>query len=219
MAAIPTAQADATPERKLPGAIMRLVAAGLKARGFDVNLPEHEDERRMSIKRWGGHCDLSVDDFGFVEWECLPWATKEPDLKITADITAFLLSGKVDGHPSQGNGHNLRGTSFMAIAGQELRARGFSVGLEVYQDNRLFEFWAEILIKNVAASANAMVGISDDGSIFWECDYPYEVTEITDSPTYFAVLENHRELTDSIVATVAHAVALASGIDTGDVDG
>lgn len=219
MTARRTATADATPERKLPGALMRLVADGLKERGFDVHLPKCEDERRLSVRRWGGHCDLSVNDFGFVEWECLPWASKKPDPKLTADIVTLLLSGKTDNRPSQDNGRNLHGTSFKGIVGHELRARGFDVALDVCEDNELLEVWSDLLVKNPVVHANAIIRISDDGAISWECDYPYswecdypyEITEITDSSNYLAVLENHHELTDSIVTTVACALTLSSG--------
>jgi hypothetical protein len=195
---------------------MRLVADGLTARGFDVRLPEHEDERRISVERWGGRCDLSLNDFGLVEWECVPWASKEPDPKLTADIATFLLRGKADDCPAQKNSHYSRGTSFMGIAGYELRARGFDVSLEIFEDNTMFEVWADLLVENQAAHPNAFVRISENGAISWEYDFylPYEVAGITGS----VALENNRELSDSIVATVAGAIALSSGLPAGDGD-
>lgn len=208
--------AGTAPEPALPGALMRLVADGLTARGFDVRLPKYEDERRISVERWGGRCDLSLNDYGLVEWECVPWASEEPDPKLTADIATFLLTGKVDGYPAQKNTHDPRGTSFTGIAGHELRARGFDVCLEVFEDNDLFEFWADILIKNLATHPNALVRIGEDGAISWEYDFylPYELAGIAGS----AALENVLELSDSIVTTIAGAVALSSGLPAGDSD-
>jgi hypothetical protein len=203
------------------GELMRLVADGLKARGFDVLLPESADDRRVSVGRWGGRCDLVVNDYGIVEWGCRPWASDEPDPGLTADIATFLLAGKADG-PSRDGVDQSRGMTFKGIVGSELRARGFDVSLEVYEDNVMLEVLAEILVKNPAVRTDATIHVSDEGEIFWECDYPFEVREITDPSEYLAALENNRvltdsennrALTDSIVATVARAVALSSGID------
>lgn len=218
MVATPTVPADTAAERKMPGALMRLVADGLKERGFDVHLPQHEDERRLSIERWGGRCDLSVHDLGLVEWECTPWASKEPDPKLVADIAAFLLAGKTNEPLVRKNDDRQRGTSFMGIVGHELRARGFDASLDVCEDNASFEFWADILVKNPTIRTDAIIRIGEDGAIFWESDYPHEIAEITDSPTYFAVLENYRELSGSIVTAIAHAVALSSGVAGGDAN-
>jgi hypothetical protein len=208
--------AGTTAELVLPGTLMRLVADGLTARGFGVRLPKYEDERRISVERWGGRCDLSLNDFGLVEWECVPWSREEPDPKLTADIATFLLTGKADDCPAQKNSHGSHGTSFLGNAGYELRARGFAVCLEVFEDNTLFEVWADILVKNRAAHPNALVRISEDGAISWEYDFylPYEVAGISGS----VALENNLELSDSIVTTVAGAVALSSGRPVGDAD-
>jgi hypothetical protein len=211
MVVTPTVPAETDAEWKMPGALMRLVADGLKERGFDVQLPQYEDERRFSVERWGGRCDLSVHDLGLVQWECTPWASKDPDPKLLADIAEFLLAGKITEVLARKSDDKLRGTSFMGTVGYELRARGFDVCLDVCEDNTLLEVWADILVKNPTARTDAIIRVSEDGAISWESDYPYEIAEITDSPTYFAVLENCRELADSIVTAIAHAVALSSG--------
>jgi hypothetical protein len=202
-------------QEPVPGMLMHLVTDRLKAHGFGVHLPEEEDERRVHVERWGGRCDLSVGDSGFVEWECAPWASDKADPKLTADIAAFLLAGKDEDNPRQGSGYDPRGLSFKGIVGNELRARGFDVGLEVYEDNELFEAFTEIVVTNPAIHPNASVRITNDGAIAWECDYPYEVAAITDTPEYSAVLADPAGLADSIVTTVAHAISLSSGMPDG----
>lgn len=199
------------PERVPAGELMRLVAEGLIARGFEVRLPEEEDERRLSVARWGGRCELSVSDFGFVEWECTPWASREPDPDLTSDITTFLLTGDIGNHPSLGNARRLPGMLFKGIVGHELRARGFNVALQVYEDNHLFDVWADIIVTNHAACAYEFIHIADDGSIAWEREYPYEVRAVTKSPKFLEVFADYRSLADSIAATAARAVALSSG--------
>jgi hypothetical protein len=202
----------------LPGHLMRLVADELRARGFGVHLPAWEEERRMSVERWGGRCDLSVGGFGLVEWECIPWASNEADPMLVADIAAYLLTGKDEDYPCQGGGDNAHGMSFKGIAGNELRARGFDVGLEVYEDTDRFEVFAEIVVTNPVIHPNASVRISDDGGISWECDYPYEVAVIAGTQEYLDVLADPGGLADSIVSTIARAVWLSSGVPGGDAD-
>jgi hypothetical protein len=198
-----------------PGELMRLVTERLKAHGFSVHLPEQEDERRVHVERWGGQCDLSIGDSGFVEWECAPWASDKADPRLTADIAAFLLAGENEDNPRQNGGYDPRGLSFKGIVGNELRARGFDVGLEVYEDNELFEAFTEIVVTNPVIHPNATVRIASDGAIAWECDYPYEVAAITDTPEYPAALAEPGELADSITGTVARAISMASGTGTG----
>lgn len=190
------------------GELMRLVADGLSALGFGVDLPECDDGCCLSVERWGRRCELSVSDCGIITWECIPRASHETSPKLTADIAAFLLTGK--DHPRQdGAGDELAGMSFLGVTGNELRARGFDVGLEIYEDNQRFEVSADILVKNPVIHPTAKVYIGGDGAIVWECDYPYEAGVIADTPEYFAVLANTHGLADSIVARVAHAISLS----------
>jgi hypothetical protein len=218
MTAERTAVAGTPPGDMLPAGLMRLVADGLKAHGLGVRLPAREDGCRISVERWGGHCDVSVSDFGLVGWECFPWAGHEADPKLTAGAAAFLLTGRDEDCPCQGSAHDRRGMSFKGIVGNELRARGFDVGLEAYEDSDLFEVAAEIVVTNPVIHPNANVRISDDGAIAWECDYPYEATAITDTPEYFAVLASPGELAESIVATAARAISLLPGMPAGDAN-
>jgi len=193
---------------------MRLVAEGLQAREFDVRLPEFADERRLRVERWGGRCDLSVSDLGLVEWECTPWASREPDPELIADIVTFLLTGEAGNHPPARNVSRLPGMSFRAAVGNELRARGLDVRLEVYEDNKIFDVWAELQVVNPAIHDQAFAFVSDDGAIAWEREYPCELMSITGSLKYFEALANYRELAASITATVARAVSLSAGMST-----
>ncbi len=208
-------RAGTAPGDMLPGVLMRLVAEGMKADGFTVHFPAREDERRICIDRRGGRCDLLVSDSGLVEWECVPWASSAADPKLTADIAAFLLTGNDEDYPRQAAGGNPRGMPFRGIVGNELRARGFDVRLDVYQDGARFEVFADILATSPVHHLNASVRISDNGAIAWERDYCHEATAITGSPEYFPALADPGELADSIVTTVARAIALSSGTSAG----
>jgi hypothetical protein len=211
-----TTAADTTPGDMRPGKLMHLVADKLKVRGFDVHLPTWENECRISIERWGGHWDLTVDDFGLVELDFIPWASGKADPKLAVDIATFMLTGKDQDHLCQGAENNAQGMSFKGIAGNELRAKGFNVDLEVYEDDSRFEVLTEILVTNPAIHPNASIRIGDDGGITWECDYPYEVTALTDTPEYLAMPANPGEIAESIVTIVARAISLSAGAPGGD---
>jgi hypothetical protein len=208
--------AKSTSEGIAPGELMRLVTNRLKAHGFRVQLPEWTDERWISVERWGGCCELSVDDSGFVEWECVPWGGDKTNPKPAADISTFLLTGRTGNYPCERDWRNTRGMTYMGTVGQELRTRGFDVCLEVHEDNDYLEVFARILVTNPVTRPNAKVRISDDGSVEWQCGYRCELTATTDTSGYLDMLTHLRELANSIAATVAHAIALASGVVSGE---
>jgi hypothetical protein len=183
---------------------MRLVANELRARGFDVDLPAWEDGRRLSVERWGIQCNLSVHDFGLVEWECEPWPGEKADPILVADIAAFLLTGSEES-PRASDGHSARGMTLKAIAGNELRDRGFTVSLDVYEDLELLEVDADIVITNSVRHPIANVRVSDDADLMWECNYRCGATGVELS-----------EVASSIASTVAHAMRLSSGASEGD---
>lgn len=71
----PIATLDAN--RTKPGELMRLVAEGLTANGFDVRPPEYEGGCRLSIGCQGARCTVAVTDWGDVEWEYCPQVSDE----------------------------------------------------------------------------------------------------------------------------------------------
>jgi len=132
----PIATLDAN--RTKPGELMRLVAEGLTANGFDVRPPEYEGGCRLSIGCQGARCAVSVSDWGDVEWEWRPWASGKADPKQTADVATALLTGRAQDYPRRGNGYGRDGLTFKGIVGLELKARGFGVELEVYEDEEAY---------------------------------------------------------------------------------
>lgn len=78
---------DSAVGRAQPGELMRLVAGGLTGNGLDVRLPESQDGRRLAIGGQGGRCVLSVEDTGYIEWECRA--------KVVQAISQGLPGGRV----------------------------------------------------------------------------------------------------------------------------
>lgn len=181
-----------------PGELMHMVADRLSAHGLDVALPELDDGRRLSITGGVGRCELSVGDCGHVECEYTLPDRGDAAPKRIADVATMLLTGQGEGYPRQGTGYGQPGISLKGIAGLELKARGFDVDLEVYEDYVCYDVFASIVVTNPGPGANGAVRVGDDGIIIWEQDYP---AEPADTPS--------AKLADSIVATLTQAISIS----------
>lgn len=177
-----------------PGELMRMVADRLRARGLNVGLPTIEEARRLSVRGGGGRCELSVGDCGHIECEySLPDRGEAAPERI-ADVATMLLTGHAGSYPRRGAGYGQPGISLKGVAGLELKARGFDVGLEVYEDYVCYDVFASIVVTNPGTGTNATIRVGDDGVIIWEQDYPAAPSG---------------KLADSIAATLTQAMSLA----------
>ncbi len=195
--------------RTRPGELMRLVAGGLAANGFDVRPPDYEDGCRMTIGCQGARCAVSVSDWGDVEWECCPWASDEADPKQIADVATVLLTGRAQDNPRRGNGYGREGLTFKGIVGLELRARGFDVDLEVYEDEDYFDARAEIVVTNPGSGKDAAVHVADDGSVTWLRDYWAEAATIIWEPEFCGWFDDPAKVAGAAVETITRAMSQA----------
>jgi len=195
--------------RTEPGELMRLVADGLTACGFDVRPPEHEGGCRMAIGCEGSRCAVAVTDWGDVEWECVPQAGGEMDPKQIADIAATLLTGQAQAYPRLGTGYGHGSVTFKGIVGLELKARGFHVDLEVYQDEDYFDARAEIVVTSPGSGHDATVHVTDDGSVTWTRDYWAEAATVAWGPDdYCGWITDPGKVASDVVARVTRAMSL-----------
>lgn len=194
-------------DRTKPGELMRLVAEGLTANGFDVRPPEYEGGCRMTIGCQDARCSLSVSDWGDVEWECCPRASDEADPKQIADVATTLLTGRATDHPREGNGYGHDGITFKGIVGLELKARGFDVDLEVYEDADYFDARAEIVVTNPGSGQDATVHVADDGSVTWTRDYWVEAATIIWEPEFSGWIADPAKVANAVVETVTRAMS------------
>lgn len=208
---------NAVAQSPVPGELMRLVADGLEARNYRCEYSPGGESGWISACCAGARCYLLVCDDGLAEWEFVPCAASAADPELTAGVAVFLLTGKDGGCPP-GNRCRTRGLSFKGIAGTELRARGFHVSLEVYEDRGAFTVESEILVTSPAGDSDASVRITDEGGIFWECGHACAVTAVPGMPEYGAVVADPAGLADSIVRTVTHAVSLLPGMAGASAD-
>ncbi len=194
--------------RTEPGELMRLVADGLTACGFDVRPPEHEGGCRMAIGCEGSRCAVAVTDWGDVEWECVPQAGGEMDPKQIADIAATLLTGQAQAYPRLGTGYGHGSVTFKGIVGLELKARGFHVDLEVYQDEDYFDARAEIVVTSTGSGDGATVYVTDDGSVTWTRDYWAEAATVAWGPDdYCGWIADPGKVAADVVTRVTRAMS------------
>jgi len=201
------ASASAADLAQKPGELMRLVAGGLTMNGFDVRLPEREDGCRLTIGCQGARCALSVSDWGYVEWECSPWASDEADPKQIADLATTLLTGRGGDYPRRGKGYERPGLTLKGIVGLELKARGLDVDLEVYEDEHYFDAQAEIVVTNPGTGGDAKVRVTDDGSVTWARDYWAEAATIIWEPEYCGWIADPAEVAGAVVETITRAMS------------
>jgi hypothetical protein len=193
--------------RTEPGELLRLVAEGLTANGFDVRPPKHEGGCRMAIGCETVRCAVAVSDWGDVEWECWPQAGYEADPKQVADMAATLLTGHARDYPRLGNGYGHDTVTFKGVVGLELKARGFDVGLEVYEDEDYFDALAEIVITSADPGDGATVHVTDDGSITWTRDYWAEAATVIWEQDFCGQIADPEKVAAAVVATITAAMS------------
>jgi hypothetical protein len=203
-----TAVVDVVPAGLLPGDLMRLAGAGLAGHGVAVRLPAREDERRLDLVSGGRACGLLVSDAGFACLDCGPADDDGVSPVLSADIADFLLTGESRYGRRLSSATCDPSSSFAAIAGRELRARGFYVRLEVLADDVDLEAVVHVVVTAPVTGAGARVVVSAGGAISWECDCLHYLAGGR-AGTSAAVLAGF------IAGRVAGALALASGREAG----
>lgn len=154
-----------------PGELMRMVAAGLAGCGFDVRLPEHEEERRLLVSSQDAECALTVGDWGETELEYSPRSAEDVDPARLADMASVLLTGRPGGAGHSGVGQRHGGLTLKGIVGLELRTRGMSVALDVCEDEANLDVYAEIVAVRPGSPDAGRVRVADSGSLTWQRDH------------------------------------------------
>jgi hypothetical protein len=154
-----------------PGEIMRMVAAGLAEAGYEVWLPDHPDDRCLVVMWRRARCLLTVTDWGQAEWEYRPRNSVVPAPRWLAALTAALLTGQAGTASAPKGAQDRAGLSSRALAGLELRARGFDITLDVVTDTECLEAYAEIVVTVPGCAEAADVRITDEGTVTWTRNY------------------------------------------------
>ena len=206
----PTATLDAG--RNEPGELMRLVADGLTANGFEVRPPECEGGCRLTIGCHRARCTVAVTDWADVEWEWCPLPSGEADPKRIADVATTLLTGDAQDYPRLGNGYGHDTVTFKGVVGLELKARGLAVDLDIYQDEDYFDAHAEIVVTSPGSEADAAVHVADDGSLTWTRDYWAEAAASAWAPDSCGGIADPEKVAGAVVATITRAMSQLAAV-------
>jgi hypothetical protein len=163
-----------------PRSVMRDVAARLSAAGFDVQQEDGDDGLQLDIGCDGARCLAWAGETGYAEWE---WHLAGPaDPKQVADLATLLLAGTASDLTRRGDGYGRAGITFKGIVATELAARGLSVHLGVYEDQRNYDVTAEVVVTSPARAQAGTIYVTDSGTLTWACDYWDETTAGTPPP-------------------------------------
>jgi hypothetical protein len=196
-----------TAERTRPGTLLRLVIDGLAGSGLAIIPPEHDDSHDVAIACQGAECELSVDDWGRVTWEHCPRPAGSADPGLTADLATALLTGQPAPHPRLARECGQQGTTFKAIVGLELRARGLDVALEAYLDEDHLDAHLEISVTAPGTGDTAKVCVTDDGCLTWTRDYWAEVAIASGPGDLDGWIADPGAVARSVVAAVTRAMS------------
>ena len=200
-----------------PGGLMRLVAAGLTGEGFDVRLPEHEEERRLLISSQDAECTLTVSDWGETELEYSPRPGQVTDPTRLADMASVLLSGQPWDASQAGTRHGHGGLTLKGIVGLELRTRGMTVVLDVCEDEANLDVYADIVATRPGSPDAGQVRIDDSGSLTWQRDPRHADGAGGRDGSYIGEAPSLRVIALDITTTVADAMRQTILAESGPV--
>jgi hypothetical protein len=191
-----------------PGELLRLVMDGLTGAGLDARPPDGGDGYRLDITWPGARCTLAVGDCGNAEWEYCPLSPQDADPGLTADLATALLTGRTGPQPRLGGGHQRKNITFKGIVGLELKARGLDVELAVYQDEDVFDTFAEIVATVPGSGDDGQVWVTDDGGLTSIRDYRAETAAIVSAPDLCGKVADPASVASSVVEAVTRAMSL-----------
>jgi hypothetical protein len=196
------------------GELARLTAASLTAAGLQVTGPDAADAGgcRLVIRCHGAECALMVSDSADAELLWSPFAAEHADPHRAADLAAALLSGSASvgvRRPDAVDGGEL---TFKGIAGMDLRAGGYAVGLNVYPDDYFYDVTADITVTDPRAGNTGTVHVTDDGGLNWHRDYRDEYAEPAWEPGSCAWLPDPSIVARAIAGTVALALRVTDAV-------
>jgi hypothetical protein len=150
------------------GEVVRAVADGLTAYGFDVSLGDGQPGQLYLSNVRGAFCAMSLTANGTMTWEYRPFHGAAPGPERIAGMVTGLLSGT--GVTGRVRVRPYPGLALKGVVGRALTVCGLNVAVTVLaHDNANYEIHTAIEVTNPAQPARGTVWVSDDGSIRWEC--------------------------------------------------
>jgi hypothetical protein len=182
--------------------LARLTAARLATAGLKVAGPDPDDPAGGRLFIWcpEGPYSLTVNDDAHAELQ-----SDHDDPHHAADTAAALLSPDPSDarHPdaiSDG------GITFKGIAGMDLKAKGFTVTLNVYTDDFYYDVSGDIAVTNPSADAGT-VYITDEGGLTWFRDYWDKHADTEQEPQFRTWLPDPPAVARDIADAVSRALS------------
>jgi hypothetical protein len=192
------------------GELMRLVADRLTNSGLYVGYPRRDDPCRFEITGLKeADCRIVVTDCGQIQLDWTPSARDGTDPQVIADMAACLLTGGPAAGKEHESQHSIKALTFKGLVGADLKARGFDVKLETFQDDQVFDTLTVVVAANPGSMEFPKVTISDDGSLLWEHEYWPDYGEITSKPGYGDRLSRLDEISDDAATILREAIFTA----------
>ncbi len=183
------------------GDLLAVIAGVLGSHGIVVRKAQKDPNAVTIAGRDGGQSLLKVSDDAYVRWECRPSGEAAEGIAILADIAACLLTGRKGGI----GGPVPDGPTLKSRVGRELRRRGLTAALAVYEDDDMLDVASEVIVTS-PAEKDARVYVSDDGTLVWERDYWPDHATIRWDPDFSWDLPPLGTLALTITGTIVPAI-------------
>jgi hypothetical protein len=157
-----------------PGEFLRLVAEELIRTGLDARFATCEESHHITVGGLAGvRGEIAPGDrYGSVVCQYWPETGTTWTAVDAVNLTESLLTGDSIRDSPRLDRLVAAGFSLLSAAGQELKARGFDVWLEVVANQVDYEAVPELMVQRADGHGNPQILIASDGSVTWTGRYP-----------------------------------------------
>jgi hypothetical protein len=149
------------------GTSMNAFAERLASHGLKVTFPDRPESHRLKISATNGvRCEVIVDDDG-AACECSVTPARNTTPARIAPLVAQMLGAGYTDPERYAVLH--RGVPLAGAVACEMTTRGLCAKMDVIEDHKSFQVFADVIISNPASPERGKVHIGDDGWIYWEC--------------------------------------------------
>jgi hypothetical protein len=163
---------DRDPENdtdSVPGALVREIGELLTQQGFDICESASEDSHLLTIiNAPKARCAIDVDDSGWMTCVYCPRAGERTNPVEVSRAVLRMLAASMSEPPSDPV-PPCQQIALKGAVGREMRARGLTADLRLFEDTVDFSVYAEVEIANPQQPGRGTVCVTDDGNISWEC--------------------------------------------------
>jgi hypothetical protein len=147
---------------------MRAVAERLAECGLTVHGTEWEDSRLLKVTSTrGARCLVNVEDGYSATCEYIAVRSESVKPAQTARVVARMLGADYTDPEKYAVLH--QGVTPAGAVGRDMKARGFTVDMDVIEDREIYRAFADVVITSPGKPERGKVHIGDDSWVYWEC--------------------------------------------------